>query len=217
MRHKESPVSNARRGEWFLSDDDEKRSYAALNFHGAGHHASPLVVAMSYWCAAQLDAHRIRLALHCLEKIEGYTVYAPRLREIRVVRHRKVEATPLLFPAYVFVLIVEQWWTANYSPGVIRLVRDGDRPARVPDAIIAELKRRERNGLIELTKQPRFRPGDRVRVCRGAFAGHLALYADQAPHERVAVLLALLGSPVRVTLPQADIEAIRTDIEAVRP
>ena len=40
------------------------------------------------------------------------------------------------FLHYVFVLIVEQWWTANYSPGVIRLVRDGDRPARVPDAII---------------------------------------------------------------------------------
>ena len=87
---------------------------------------------MSYWCAAQLDAHRIRLALHCLEKIEGYTVYAPRLREIRVVRHRKVEATPLLFPAYVFVLIVEQWWTANYSPGVIRLVRDGTAPPVSP-------------------------------------------------------------------------------------
>jgi transcriptional antiterminator RfaH len=172
---------------------------------------------MSYWCAAQLDAHRIRLALYCLEKIEGYTVYAPRLREIRVVPHRKVEATPLLFPAYVFVLIVEQWWTANYSPGVIRLVRDGDCPARVPDAIIAELKQRERNGLIELTKPPRFKPGDPVKVTRGALAGHLALYDGQTALERVTVLLTMLGGRRRIELPEAGIEAARAGVEAVRP
>jgi hypothetical protein len=74
-----------------------------------------------------------------------------------------------------------------------------------PDAIIAELKRR-RERTDRATTQPRFRPATGC-VCRGAFAGHLALYADQASHD-----------PVRVTLPQADIEAIRTDIEvAARP
>ena len=156
---------------------------------------------MSYWAAAQLDARHVRLALHCLQ-LSGFEIYAPRLRQRRLSRGRKIETTPLLFVSYAFVFIVDHWWAAHRTPGVIRLVRDGDCPARVPDAIIAELKQRERNGLIELTKQPRFRLGDRVRVCRGAFAGHLALYADQAPHERVAVLLALLGAPVRVSCPR---------------
>jgi transcriptional antiterminator RfaH len=160
---------------------------------------------MSYWCAAQLDAHHVRLALYCLEKIEGYTVYAPRLREIRTIRRRKVERRPLLFVNYAFVLIVEQWWKARYSPGVVRVILDGDRPARVPEAIIAELKQRERNGLIELIKPLRFKPGDPVKVTRGAFTGHLGLYDGQAPHERVAVLLALLGGRVRVELPEAGI------------
>jgi transcriptional antiterminator RfaH len=169
-----------------------------------------------HWAVVQLDATRVRLALHCLGQF-GFQTYAPRLRQHRVSHGRKIETTPLLFVSYAFVFIVDHWWAAHRTPGVIRLVLDGDRPARVGEHIIEELRSRERGGLIELTKQPRFRPGDRVRVCRGAFAGHLALYADQAPHERVAVLLALLGSPVRVTLPQADIEAIRTDIEAVRP
>jgi transcriptional antiterminator RfaH len=171
---------------------------------------------MSYWAAAQLDARHVRLALHCLQ-LSGFEIYAPRLRQRRLSRGRKIETTPLLFASYAFVFIVDHWWAAHRTPGVIRLVLDGDCPARVPDAIIAELKQRERNGLIELTKQPRFRPGDRVRVCRGAFAGHLALYADQAPHERVAVLLALLGGRVRAELPQADVEAVRADVEAVRP
>ena len=74
--------------------------------------------------------------------------------------------------------------------------------------MIDELKQRERNGLIELTKAPRFKPGDPVKVTRGAFTGHLALYDGQTSHERVAVLLALLGGRVRVELPEADVEAV---------
>ena len=168
-----------------------------------------------HWAAAQLDATRVRLALHCLEKIEGYTVYAPRLRQHRVSRGRKIETRPLLFTSYVFVFIIDHWWTAHRTPGVIRLVRDGDVPARVPDGVIDELRRRERNGLIELTKRPRFQLGDPVKVTRGAFAGHLGLYDGQAPHERVAILLALLGGRVRAELPQADVEVVRANIEAV--
>jgi transcriptional antiterminator RfaH len=169
----------------------------------------------SYWCAAQLDARHIRLALHCLQ-LSGFEIYAPRLRQRCLSHGRKIERRPLLFVTYVFVAIVDHWWAAHRTPGVIRLVLDGDRPARVPEAIIAELKQRERNGLIELTKPPRFQLGDPVRVTRGAFAGHLALYDGQAPHERVAVLLALLGGRVRAELPQADVEVVRA-VEAVRP
>ena len=171
---------------------------------------------MSYWAAAQLDARHVRLALYCLQ-LSGFETYAPRLRQRRVWRGRKIETTPLLFTSYVFVLVVDHWWAAHRTPGVIRLVLDGDRPARVPEAVVAELKQRERNGLIELTKPLRFRRGDPVKVTRGAFAGHLGLYDGQAPHERVAVLLALLGGRVRVELPEAGIEVVRTDIEAVQP
>jgi transcriptional antiterminator RfaH len=178
---------------------------------------SVVAVSLSYWCAAQLDATRVRLALHCLEQF-GFRTYAPRLRQHRVSRGRKIETTPLLFTSYVFVFIVDHWWVAHRTPGVIRLVRDGDCPARVPDVIIAELKQRERNGLIELTEPPpRFKPGDPVKVTSGAFAGHLALYDGQTPHERVAVLLALLGGRVRVELPEAGIEPVRANIEAVQP
>src|SRR5262249_33626311 len=44
------------------------------------------------------------------------------------------------------------------------------------------------------------------------FTGHLALYAGMAPHERVAVLLALLGGQTRVTLPKGDIPLMFCDI-----
>jgi transcriptional antiterminator RfaH len=161
---------------------------------------------MSFWACAQLEANRERLALHCLS-LAGYQTYLPRIRVKRITQTRKLglQASPL-FPGYCFVLIELQWHTARWSPGVIRLVLDGDRPARVPDQVIANLRGRERNGLIELPPPPPgFHRGDRVRITRGAFVGQLAVFEGMRPHERVAVLLQLLG---RIELPKGDIAAV---------
>jgi transcriptional antiterminator RfaH len=73
-------------------------------------------------------------------------------------------------------------------------------PARVPDGVIADLKGRETDGLIDLPPVPKFSPGDRLRVTRGPFAGHVGLYAGMKPRERVEVLLRILGGAQRVTL-----------------
>ena len=157
----------------------------------------------SYWACAQIEANRERLALHCLG-LHGYQTYLPHIRTKRVVpASRTIARTTALFPGYAFVLIELQWHTARWAPGVIRLMLDGERPARVPEAVIAELKGRERNGgLVELPPPPTFRPGDRVQITRGVFAGQFGLYAGMRPHQRVAVLLAVLG---RIELPKDDI------------
>jgi transcriptional antiterminator RfaH len=159
----------------------------------------------AYWCCAQLQPQRERLALHCLT-LAGYATYLPRLRQHRVSRGRRIEATPALFPGYAFILVELQWHAARWAPGVTRIVLDGAAPARVPDAVIAEIRSRERGGLVELP--PRLKRGDPVRILRGPFREQLALYQEQAPHERVAVLLALFGSERRLTLRAGDVEAI---------
>jgi transcriptional antiterminator RfaH len=161
----------------------------------------------SFWCAARLMSRREALATHCLA-LAGYEVYLPRLRERRVIRGRKVELRPPLFPGYAFVLIVLQWHRARWAPGVASLILAGDGPARVPDDVIAELHARERDGLIELAKPPRFRRGDRVRIISGPFRERLALYQGQTAHERVAVLLQLLGGIQRTELPADAIELL---------
>ena len=142
----------------------------------------------SFWCAARLMPKRERVATQCLA-LAGLETYLPRLRERRVIRGRRVEVSPPLFPGYLFIAIVLQWHGARWCPGVLNLIMAGDGPARVPDAVIAELRGRERNGLVELTQPPRFRRGDQVRIVCGPFRDHLALYAGQTAHERVAVLL----------------------------
>jgi transcriptional antiterminator RfaH len=156
---------------------------------------------VSYWACAQLESNRERLALHCLE-LGGYSTYLPRIRERRRVNGRQVTVTPPLFPGYAFVLIELQWHAARWSPGVLKLVMGGDAPAKVPDKVIAELRGRDHNGLITLPPPPGFHRGDQVRITRGVFAGQLAMFAGMRTHERVAVLLQLLG---RVELPKADI------------
>src|SRR5262245_34105944 len=105
---------------------------------------------------AQLQPQRDGLALHCLHQA-GFATYAPRLREPRTLQGRRVVRTPLLFPGYLFVLIELQWHTARWSVGVAALLMDGERPARVPDAIIDGIRQREVRGLIELPARPAFR------------------------------------------------------------
>jgi transcriptional antiterminator RfaH len=160
---------------------------------------------MSFWAAAQLQPQRDGLALHFLRQA-GFETYAPRLRERRAVAGRPVVRTPLLFPGYLFVLIELQWHTARWAPGVVRLVTNGVGPAAVPDGVITALKARERDGLIELPRPPKFRSGDRVRVRYGPLIDLVGLYAGMKPRQRVEVLLAILGGQ-RVTLAADAVEA----------
>jgi transcriptional antiterminator RfaH len=135
----------------------------------------------------------------------GYATYFPRLRERRISHGRRIEVRPPLFPGYCFVSIELQWHVARWSIGVAGLIMDGVGPARVADNIIAEIRKRERDGLVELPEPPPLAPGTRVRIVRGPLAECFGLYQGMRPHERVLVLLGLLG---RVELPRGDIEAV---------
>jgi transcriptional antiterminator RfaH len=162
---------------------------------------------MSFWAAARLEPQRERVAQHFLG-LAGFQTYLPRLRERRRRNGRLIETRPLLFPGYGFVLVVGGWWQARWSVGVAGLIMNGAGPAHVSDSIIAEIRARERGGLVELAPPPGLRPGDRVRVLCGPLAGQLGLYAGMRPRERVLILLQLLGGPQRVTLPKDDVDAV---------
>jgi transcriptional antiterminator RfaH len=162
---------------------------------------------VSYWACARLEPHRERLALHCLE-LNGFEVYLPRLREHRISHGRKIEVRPPLFPGYCFIAVELQWHTARWTVGVLGLIMGGIQPARVPDVVIAEIRARERGGLVELPQRTTFRTGETVRVTHGPFSGQQGLPHCQRPRERVLVLLALLGGHQRVELAKGDVEAV---------
>ena len=117
-----------------------------------------------------------------------------------------------LFPSYVFITIELQWHEARFALGVAALILDGERPARVSDQVIAELRGRERGGLIRLPPPPKpvapFVAGDELRVRSGPFIGLHGLFAGMAPRERIFVLLRMMGSERTVELARADVSKL---------
>jgi len=159
-----------------------------------------------HWVCARLEPRREAVAQHFL-RLAGYQTYFPQIREERLRRRRRVEVIAPLFPAYAFVLIEQQWRAARWSIGVAAIIMNGSAPAQVPDNVIDEIRKRERDGAVELPKPPSLRAGDPVRVLSGPFEGHWGLYAGMKPHERCEVLLALLGGQQRVELSRDAISA----------
>jgi len=135
---------------------------------------------------------------------QGYEAYLPRYLKRR--RHaRKVDFTAKpLFPRYMFVAIdmaTQRWRSVQSTSGVSRLVTNGDEPAAVPDGVVPALKaRQDANGFVKIDARPNFAPGDKVRVLAGAFMDNAGLFNGLADHDRVSILLNMLGRQVRVLL-----------------
>lgn len=141
---------------------------------------------------------------------QGYDIYLPRYLKRR--RHaRKVDfvAKPL-FPRYLFVAVdmaTQRWRSIQSTFGVSHLVTNGNEPATVPDGIVSALRAREdAKGFVRMDARPKFAPGDKVRVLAGAFMDNAGLFNGMADHDRVSILLEMLGRKVRVLI-DADLVA----------
>jgi transcriptional antiterminator RfaH len=135
---------------------------------------------------------------------QGYEIYLPRYLKRRC-HARKVDfVAKALFPRYMFVAIDEaaqRWRSIQSTQGVSHLVCNGEEPAAVPGGVVGALKAREDDrGLIRMETTPAFAPGDKVRVLAGAFMDTAGLFDGMGDHDRVAILLDLLGRKVRVHL-----------------
>jgi len=166
-----------------------------------------MIFANSRWYAVQSHPNAENKAVAHLMQ-QGFTTYLPRYLKRR--RHaRRVDIVPVpLFPRYFFVAIditVQRWRSAYSTIGVTQLICNGDVPAAVPDEVVTTLKAREDAvGFIRLEPRP-FRLGEKIRIIEGVFADCLGLYDGMTDHDRVTILLDLLGRKVRVFV---DAEAV---------
>jgi hypothetical protein len=86
---------------------------------------------------------------------------------------------------------------------------DGEAPAVVSNQIIAEIKSREnRFGYVELPKPCGLAPGMKVRITSGPLSERIGMLGVLRPHERVLVLLQMLGGERSVELARSAVEAI---------
>jgi transcriptional antiterminator RfaH len=161
---------------------------------------------MTYWAIAQVQPQRLAITKELLDRA-GYEIYAPRIRTRRQAVVPGGLST-LLFPGYMFVRIAnDRFYPVRYTPGVVRLLMAGDRPAHMPEHEIDGLRRREVKGFIWLPPSvPRL--GARMRIIQGPFAGHLALFDGMAGADRLRVLFECLGGVVRIELPGHAVEPL---------
>ena len=155
----------------------------------------------SRWYVVQTHVNAEAKAAANLDR-QGFGVYLPRYLKRRSHARKVDTVARALFPRYLFVAIdlaTQRWRAIQSTLGVSHLVCWSGEPASVEDGVINALKAREdQGGFIKLARRSAFAPGDKVRIVEGAFIDNLALVEGVSDHERVAVLLDLLGRKVRV-------------------
>lgn len=159
---------------------------------------------MTYWTVVHTHARAENLAAQHLRR-QGYEVYLPRYLKRR--KHaRKVEmVSAAFFPRYLFVAIDEEsaaWRPIRSTVGVAGLITRDERPVRVPDAVVGELRSREdAAGFVVEEPQPTFALGEKVLILDGPFADVCGLFNGLTDDRRVVLLLNLLGRNVKIRVP----------------
>ncbi len=76
---------------------------------------------------------------------------------------------------------------------------DGETPRSVPTGVVEELQAMvDELGLLSL--DPRLQSGQQIRIVTGPFSGFVGKLASLDSHERVKVLLDILGTQTMVTV-----------------
>ncbi len=158
----------------------------------------PSVSRGEHWFLVHSKPRQERLALINLER-QGYEAYLPMFAVQKISRRELAVAKEPMFARYLFVQIApeglgQSWMQIRSTIGVSKLVRFGDQPARVDDALIRDIRQRE----SEQMEAPRllFASGEKIVITEGSLSGLEAIYHAQDGSGRALVLLEILSRRV---------------------
>lgn len=156
------------------------------------------------WYVLQCKPRECERAVEQLAN-QGYQGFVPTLKREALRRGKRTVVVEPLFPHYVFVQLCAQhdnWAPIRSTRGVAKVLRFGDLPLAVPDAIVEALQAREA-GQDAGSENPTmlFGIGQAVQINEGPLAGLDAVVAARDGTERVVLLLKLLHQEQRVSVP----------------
>ena len=163
-------------------------------------------------------------ALHTRSRFENVVLDGLTRKEIEAflpkitVRSKRVDRKKMiqvpLFPGYLFVhtsLDPRAHLEVVKTIGVVKMIGNRQGPVAISQESIASLKIMvESNHLIVTGTE--FRPGDRVMVITGPFAGVTGIFERYGGQGRVVVIIEALGQYAAVDVSEDDIEVIPDDI-----
>lgn len=168
---------------------------------------------LGWFCLRSAGRREHVAALNLARRVE-VEAFAPRIRVRRECRSGGVATTTeALFPGYLFARFAypDQVRHVISTTGVLGLVTFGGPPPRMDDVTIEHL-RRHAAPTAGAPLSPVFEAGDWVRVAAGCFRGTEGRVRElDAGHDRVCVLLSLLGHEVEISMP-ADQLLARADV-----
>ena len=151
-----------------------------------------------HWYLVYTKPRQEQCALDNLQR-QGYPCYLPTIPTEKIRQGLLAVVDAPLFPRYLFIHLgqgdtAKSWAPIRSTRGVSRLVSFGVEPARVADGLIAALRAQEATAQSDPARL--FRPGERVRLTQGPFAGIEGIYHMTDGERRAMVLIEILSKPV---------------------
>lgn len=139
---------------------------------------------------------------------QRFEVFLPRFEVQKRKHHGITRQIEPYFPRYLFVRFSESrddWGPIRSTRGVSSLVRFNGRPRAVANQLIVMLKENQNPEGLQQVSRNSWKPGDRVEIEDGPFAGYRCIFEAVRSSDRVAVLLNIVGKQTQAVIRQQDL------------
>lgn len=141
----------------------------------------------------------------------GLSAWLPTIKERHRWSDRWREVISPLFPSYLFVRAsLSDWHRVLTTPGVLTVVKHGEKPARLTDAFVTRLRaaiEREGTSPEAVTEVEQYNPGDEVIVQDGALSGMRGVVRERRSKRQIVIWVAEIGRGVALTIGSAMVKA----------
>jgi len=154
---------------------------------------------MKNWYLIKTKSRQEHVAIKNLEN-QDYSTYCPTV----TIKNKHI----VLFPGYLFIYLdkeKENWSPIRSTKGVSNFVRFGLNFAQVPDTVIKFLKSNEHIHKEKFNNLKSFKLGDKIQITDGVFKNCVAIFNSSKPHERVVLLMNILGQQQSITIKQESV------------
>ncbi|NUY56348.1 transcriptional activator RfaH [Salinivibrio sp. MA351] len=143
-------------------------------------------------------------------KRQGVDCYYPivTVEKLRRGKYRQVEEP--LFPNYIFACFDPesvQYTSVRSTRGVVDFVRQGAKPIHVDIQLIQHLMMMEDSDEQRELLYQGFKPGQKVTVESGQFAGAEAIFKEKDGEKRCILLIKILNQQTELRINNSDIKA----------